>query len=145
MTFCHPVDAISNRHDISLTLVLVVAAYKVALSSMLPQITYLTLLDQYCVGCGCLILLTALENAILGSFAVRGRLSIETAETIDWGFFGLLVLLWLLLHAWYFVAARRSVTRGPNVRPVDRAKSKDRQKEEPTAKPPKHSGVQLEA
>jgi hypothetical protein len=57
-------DAVS-RLGISLTLVLTAAAYKLAVSTMVPAISYLTLLDKYVVLCWSMIMLAAFEGGLL--------------------------------------------------------------------------------
>merc|ERR1719237_1677524 len=52
----HPAD-ISGRHDVDFSLVLTAVAFKLVLTSMLPPVSYMTVLDTY-VACSFLFLTT---------------------------------------------------------------------------------------
>ena len=56
----------SSRMGISLTLVLTTASFKHFLTSILPAISYLTLLDQYIHICQLFLFLIVLENGFVG-------------------------------------------------------------------------------
>ena len=96
MTFLQfeiPYDELSDRASITLTLVLTAVAYKLVTASMLPAISYLTLIDEFISLCILQICVVYLESA----FAPRLG---EAFDVAAW--YGCLGM-WVLTHA-YFVA-----------------------------------------
>jgi len=69
-----PYHAGSDRLGIALTLVLTAAAYKLAISTMVPTVSYLTLLDKYILEQGAIISLVTLENILMASSSENGPL-----------------------------------------------------------------------
>lgn len=62
-----PYHAGADRLGIALTLVLTAAAYKLAISGMVPTVSYLTLLDKYILEQAGIISLVTLENVLMAS------------------------------------------------------------------------------
>ena len=96
--------AIDHRAQLTMTVVLTAAAYKVSIGSNLPQIAYLTQLDVYMLGSGLLIILSAIECRLL-NLAVAHGLSSAALERLDVGFLCGFLCLWLLTQAWYLSQA----------------------------------------
>jgi hypothetical protein len=47
---CHPAD-VGGRHEVDFNLILTAVAFKLVLTSMLPPVSYVTLLDMYVMSC----------------------------------------------------------------------------------------------
>ena len=56
----------ADRIAVSLTLVLTAAAYKFVILSMVPRVSYLTLIDQYVNEQGIILALVTVENSMIG-------------------------------------------------------------------------------
>jgi hypothetical protein len=63
-SFLIPADALADKLSVSLTLLLTAAAYKIVVSSSLPQISYLTIFDRYVLSCSFFLVLTVIVNVI---------------------------------------------------------------------------------
>ena len=75
-----PSNATADRLSVSLALVLTAAAYKSSIASMVPTISYLTLVDKYVLSQGLLIMLVALLSCVIGMVSGRGSLAILFPE-----------------------------------------------------------------
>eukprot|EP00966_Prymnesium_polylepis_P188601 4370443-Prymnesium_polylepis.1 len=103
--------AINHRAQLSLTVVLTAAAYKMAVGAMLPRIAYLTLLDRYMLVCSTLIILIALQSRSLSWF-VDLDADASTINSVDKVCFGVLIGAWLFYHArviWVSVQTQRNM------------------------------------
>ena len=100
LQFLVPVDEVPDRLSISLSLLLTTAAYKFAVSTMVPAISYLTLLDKYVLGSSCFIVLIILESAIVGRIAAVAEQR-QSAEDIEFVLVVLLYALFMLFHGWF--------------------------------------------
>lgn len=99
-----PHEDVADRMSIALTLVLTAAAYKFAVSSMTPAISYLTLLDKYVVGCFLIIFLVALEGGVVGMLLNQSSLSVSFQARVgqmDAALFWVLFVTLLALHGAY--------------------------------------------
>lgn len=118
LAFALPVSEPSDRLAVSLTVVLVTAAYKLVTAGMLPPISYPTLIDYYVIGCFGIIALIAVENALLGALCTgaadgsAAALSIGTAVAIDRACLGGCLLLWAAQQAWLVLRARKAWAAG---------------------------------
>lgn len=83
-----------NRLAITLTLVLTAAAFKQSVSSMLPSISYLTLLDQYVMFSWAIIVLATFEGGLVSLIGDP-----VVASWTDRVSFGVLFCMWLLAQA----------------------------------------------
>ena len=99
VAFCHLPENHSNRLGVSMTMVLVAAAYKFSMTSMIPPLTYVTLLDRFVLGCSALIALIVVENGVLGAVCENGRLSKDDAVAVDVVFLGCFGVAFLALLA----------------------------------------------
>jgi len=66
-----PIDEVGDRLELTLTLVLTAAAYKLAVTSVSPEVAYNTLLDYYVLGCGGIMTLLVVVNSIVGGIAAQ--------------------------------------------------------------------------
>jgi hypothetical protein len=108
LVFMVPRDDVASRLQVSLTLVVTAATYKFAISSMMPAIAYLTLLDKYIISTSLLIALVVFENGLAGALLT---------DASDWLWLHAVVISWLVMHGyfvceWYWVVHRRAVTHG---------------------------------
>lgn len=103
-----------ERLDYGVTLTLTLVAYKFAVGSTMPEVTYLTMLDKFELWCTFVVLLFVLESGVLGFVAHPDAMelsdedmdeypNIRTADRISHG--SLFVLwtlgqLWFLWHLW---------------------------------------------
>ena len=101
-----------DRIAVSLTLVLTAAAYKFVILSMVPRVSYLTLIDQYVNEQGIILALVTVENSMIGyisgprQLVYPGNMTTEADEGETQGynenegnkFWALLVIfiLWIL-------------------------------------------------
>ena len=101
-------SAVSDRASICLTILLTAAAYKFAISSLIPPISYLTVIDKYSLLNCLLVLLLCFEGCIFCVLAADDLLGSSVARTVDYIFFGLTMIVWLFLVLWVWRSARRS-------------------------------------
>jgi hypothetical protein len=62
--FCHPAD-MGSRHGVDFNLILTAVAFKLVLTSMLPPVSYLTLLDMYVMVCFLFLALVTVCHTVL--------------------------------------------------------------------------------
>ena len=99
---CLPINFPPSRLVYELTLTLTIVTYKLAMSSSMPQVTYLTSLDKYQLSCAAIILFAVFETAILGTqFEVGVHTLPAFLGWIDWASTGILGTAWLLLNLWW--------------------------------------------
>lgn len=60
----------SSRLSLTLTLLLTAVAYKFVVAAILPQLSYVTLLDSYLWYCFAYLLLVAIENALIRCLSI---------------------------------------------------------------------------
>ena len=98
--FAIPLEDGGTRIGITLTLVLTAAAYKFAISQMVPTVSYLTLIDVYVLEQAGLIALVTVQNCVVGS--VSGPLArvFPFYITDEFDLFTLIAifLLWIFLQ-----------------------------------------------
>ena len=75
------------------------AAYKLTISSMMPTIAYLTLLDKYIVACSLILILAVLQNGLAGLENIAEDMDIFDSASI-WGLFGVWVGTHIFFAAW---------------------------------------------
>jgi hypothetical protein len=83
----------TDRLELNFTLVLTTVAFKYTVSSYLPRITYLTLMDKYVLLTFMFLGLTGLENAVVAVIVDD-----DLTSTIDKSFLYGAGGLWLLMH-----------------------------------------------
>jgi hypothetical protein len=106
--FLLPVTDITDRLSISLTLLLTAAAYKFAISTMIPAISYLTMLDRYVLVCTGVIFAIVLESAVLYKAAESDP---KAARNADLGTATVLFGLFMIFHVWFAYRAGRPIRR----------------------------------
>jgi len=62
--FCHPAD-MGSRHGVDFNLILTAVAFKLVLTSMLPPVSYLTLLDMYVMVCFLFLAIVTVCHTVL--------------------------------------------------------------------------------
>lgn len=112
LSFAVPREDLADRLSITLTMLLTAAAYKIIVSSSLPPIASLTLLDTYVLGCTAFTVLAAVQNvvgALLGDApgAERIHAAAVLAWLVLWGVFNGLAAVWYAI-----VSARHRNLRG---------------------------------
>ena len=116
-----------ERLDYGVTLTLTLVAYKFAVGSTMPEVTYLTMLDKFELWCTFVVLLFVLESGVLGFVAHPDAMElndedmddhphIRTADRISHGALFLLWMvgqLWFLWHLWsdLGIGAQREVRK----------------------------------
>ena len=102
--FLIPLTNVDGRLAVSLTLTLTVAAYKLAIASMVPNVGYLTLLDKYVLGCMLFIAVTVFEGGILGHIAMdKDRRGFAEGADSLMGF--AMLVTFVVFHVWYGYSA----------------------------------------
>lgn len=118
-----PIDAIGDRFSFSLTLVLTVVSFKYAVTASMPEIAYLTLLDQFILLCMLIITAVVFEGGAVAQLAAVGRT--QLAEVVDRTFFHAVLLSWLGVHLKFGSIAwqewKRPARRGGDERDGDEA------------------------
>ena len=94
LQFTVPREKSDHRLTITLTLVLTAAAFRQSVASLLPKISYLTVLDWYVVSSWALIILGTFEGGLVALIEDPG-----IARRVDHLSFAMLVIIWLLLQA----------------------------------------------
>ena len=87
-----------DRLSVSLTLMLTAVAYKFIVATMLPQISYLTLLDAYLLCCFALIILVCIENVAFPALAYDRSGDVPVEMVNEWLIFCLYIGAFVLLH-----------------------------------------------
>lgn len=100
LPICLPQEESANRLSVTLALVITAAAYKFATSSMCPPVAYLTLLDAYILSVSGVLLLCAVQNAVLG-LRSREDDTLLLSAAADYGSTLGLLAVWLLLQLYY--------------------------------------------
>lgn len=96
----------SSRLSLTLTLLLTAVAYKFVVASILPQLSYVTLLDSYLWYCFAYLLLVAIENALYPAVVFHTSCSNDCnglEKYVMVGLFG----AFLLGHVGWFIYVRR--------------------------------------
>ena len=83
-----PIDQVANRLTVSVTLLLVIVAFKFVIASLLPPISYLTWMDFYVIIHVLVITLFIIENTI--AHTIDSNTENNSAINIDW-IFGIIV------------------------------------------------------
>jgi hypothetical protein len=101
----------SDRLSITLTLLLTAVAYKFVVASAIPQVSYLTLLDQYISFCFGFICIIMIENAIYPYLETRRGWTIGRAEEnivfyVLIGLYTVINVIWLV-WIWWMLADRK--------------------------------------
>jgi hypothetical protein len=92
--FVIPPTEVADRLSITVTLMLAAVAFRFVVSTMLPKVSYLTIMDYYIlVGFVALVLLI-FENAIVGISSLEQ----EIRRDIDYGFALVFGAAWVLIH-----------------------------------------------
>ena len=101
VVLCAPINAGVNQHDladrmsITLTLYLTAVAYKFVIMTIIPQVSYLTHLDKYCLMAFGFLTISIVEN-----FSVSNIMApdIDDAAEIDRWFCCCIAAGWIALH-----------------------------------------------
>ena len=99
-------DDIGKRLSVSLTLLLTVVAFKNFVSSILPKVSYLTLLDKYVLFNVAFIFFVAVENAVVGKVK-----SNKDKEKYDLAFQHASIILYILYQTVFVILSVRAVKR----------------------------------
>ena len=104
-------DDMETRLAVTLTLLLTAAAYKLAIITMTPDISYLTTLDCYVLICALFVAAMVFEGAFLGHVARKEEWR-KTAEDINATLAKVVLGLFGLFHVWFaFRGSRRHESR----------------------------------
>ena len=103
-----PIDA---RLSVSFALVLTTITFKFTLIQLIPPIADLTLLDDYVFFCYYVIVVIAMEGAVVSSYDLVPRRHQIRVDQICGLTIGAVVVLGHILYAWWFVRARRRQLR----------------------------------
>ena len=98
-----------DRLSITLTLVLTAAAYKFAVSSLVPTISYLTLLDYYVLFSWLVIMLNGFEGGFVGLISNE-----DQGRQWDQIFMYMIGGLWIALHlgfAWKIISCKNGTVK----------------------------------
>lgn len=96
-------DDIGKRLSVSLTLLLTVVAFKNFVSSILPKVSYLTLLDKYVLFNVAFIFLVAIENAVVG------KVGEDEQDKYDSAFLLVSIVVYVLYQTVFIIASIRAV------------------------------------
>jgi len=95
-----PIDAPGERLAISLATLLTAAAYKTAVASTLPAISYLTYLDQYTLSS--LFLIIIVSCIMVVSTQVLDRVSLEWAKDVEWVLTTITGLVYVAINLYFY-------------------------------------------
>ena len=96
---------IGKRLSVSLTLLLTVVAFKNFVSSILPKVSYLTLLDKYVLFNVAFIFLVSIENALVGTISGSFQQSLDSA------FLLVSIVVYLLFQTIFLIISIRIVKK----------------------------------
>jgi hypothetical protein len=80
LSFCVELQDLANRTSITLTLLLTSVAFKITLSEKLPNVAYLTLLDQYILWSLVFLYMVAMVQGLMGSLPAQ----MDCSHLPDW-------------------------------------------------------------
>jgi hypothetical protein len=101
-----------NRLGVALTLVLTAAAYKFSIASMVPTVSYLTLIDHYVLEQAGIIALVTIQNCVIGfEMGPIGELSSNFSISAEADLTTLMIILalWVLSQAKTVITWTRKV------------------------------------
>ena len=99
---CIPQRDSADRLSVTLALMITAAAYKFAIAFMVPPIAYLTLIDRFVMALSLVLLLCAVQNAVLGIRQNDGLPTVLVFSSgVDAGSSIALLVMWVLLHLYY--------------------------------------------
>lgn len=102
-----PADNVTDRLDLTFSLLISVIAFKFVLADKIPDVNYMTRMDVYVCTCLLFLFLIALESAILSFLSNNSDVDIERANLL----FGIvLVLLWVSFNVFQIVTKKMLVT-----------------------------------
>ena len=101
LQFFIPLEDQGARLETSLTLLLTAAAYKVSIASVMPDISYLTLVDIYVLICGAFIAFIVVEGAVMGKFYLDHPEQREFVLRLDHWIGKALLSCFVVVHAFY--------------------------------------------
>jgi hypothetical protein len=116
----------SDRLSITLTLLLTAVAYKFVVASAIPQVSYLTLLDQYISFCFGFICIIMIENAIYPYLETRRGWNIGRKEE-NYVFYVLIGLFTVINAIWLIWTWRMLADRKKRLRAVGKMERKRRE------------------
>ena len=97
--FIVPSTDLADRLGVLITLMLAAVAFRFVVSTMLPRVTYLTIMDKYLLLSFIMIVILIGENTIV---AVQGLFpSIEWVEAFDWTFSVAFYIGWGIIHLFF--------------------------------------------
>jgi len=91
LQFTIPIDEVADRIAVSLTLLLTAAAYRFAITTMVPAVSYLTMLDKYVLACSIFIIIMVIESGFVALLARKDEKAAEDVESAT--MIGLVVLV----------------------------------------------------
>jgi hypothetical protein len=99
LQFAIPLEEfVADRVAISLTLLLTAAAYRFAITTTVPAVSYLTMLDHYVLACSIFIILMVIESGVVVTIA---RIDDKAAELLEFATMIALLVLFAVFHAWF--------------------------------------------
>ena len=102
--FAYPPTNIEGRLGFAITLVLTIVAFQFVISSQLPNVSYLTIIDKYNIYTLIFILILSFESVITG-YNEEGLFSVDPHE-IDKIFGISLAILWFICHILFIIYSR---------------------------------------
>ena len=127
--FSVPPDESGGRVDITLVLLLTLAAYKQLAAQMVPQVDYMTKLDKYIMANFVLCALNVVAAGTLLHAAEKDIEDVSGRPKADLAVLGVLAAVWLLIQACYTVSMHIAWQR--SMQPMQKAEATE--KEEATA------------
>jgi len=104
-TFFVPPADTADRLELSITILLTAVAFKFASASYLPQISYQTLVDKFCLLCTSFIVLANLSHVILGVLFHWVNVQDATLDAVNVASLVAMVVTWLSVQVWFFHSA----------------------------------------
>jgi hypothetical protein len=110
LQFTIPIDAVGERIAVTLTLLLTAAAYRYAISTMVPMVSYLTMLDKYVLVCSIFIMAMVIENGIAGTVALKKDM--KAGEYLDIASAIVLLVFFGGFHVWFTCVVKGAKRKG---------------------------------
>ena len=107
---CIPQSDSPGRLSVTLALTITAAAYKFAIAFMVPPVAYLTLIDRFVMALSLVLLLCAVQNAVLGIRQNDGvPIVLVFSSAVDTGSSIALLVMWVLLHLYYWLQVLKAM------------------------------------
>jgi len=104
-----PVDEVGTRLSLDITLLLVLVAFKQVLSSELPPVSYLTILDRYALTTISFVFAATWLHGMIGLAEAEGHVDVSTLRVCDMMGMGAYLLAFCGYNLWHLALVKTQI------------------------------------